>query len=146
MPSSSLSLPVRADASRLAGITRLLRRICLLLDQGRSQEAARLQQEELAAAVRDFRTSNPPDALPDDVLQAMFVREEQRMAEAAALAELLIPRLGGGFAVSAAVAPVRVPRPAAVAPAGAPAIADLLDAMLAAERRATATSYDNSHH
>jgi hypothetical protein len=127
--------------SAAAGVARVVRQICLLREQGDTPQAAQLQENELADAVRDLRLAHGPAVLPDTELQAMFAAEERRVAEAVILSELLIPRLvenwpaeprpprSGGLRSSPASAPVAV-----APPAGPPAIPDLLDAMLAAER------------
>ncbi len=127
-----------AAAGRLAGITRLMRRICLLREQDDAGRASALQATELADAVREWRAAHGAEALSDDELRRLFAAEEQRVAEAVVLAELLIPQLVGGRPpvpakpVPASPAPARPRTPAASS--GSPAIPDLLDAMLAAER------------
>lgn len=125
-------------AGRVAGITRLMRRICLLREQGDAAQAARLQEHDLATAVRELRAAHGAEALPDEELGRLFAAAEQRVAEAVVLAELLIPQLVGGRppipvkSIPASSAPARS-RTVEAAP-GSPAIPDLLDAMLAAER------------
>ncbi len=137
-----------------------MRQIFLLREQGDFDGAARLQANDLGNAVRDFRLAHGVEALPESKLQEMFAREEARIADAVALAEILIPQLVAARAgapvvtqtyvatreepVTAPVIPFSSDDSSAVprAPAtGSPAIPDLLDAMLAAERhsrRATA--------
>lgn len=97
----------------------------------------------MAEAVRDFRLEHGPETLPESELQALFVREEQRVAEAAILSELLLPRLVDALPVPAgrnrppppsARAEPAPPRQHTEPAAAPPAIPDLLDAMLAAER------------
>jgi hypothetical protein len=136
-------IPHAAAAEDLRGISRLIRQICLLREQADLAQAARLQENELADAVRELRAARGPEALPESELQAMFAREEHRVAEAILLSELLVPRLVSGLPASsrpvtttAGTAVVaESPRPYhKAAPAGSPAIPDLLDAMLAAER------------
>ena len=120
----------------------MVRQICLLREQGDAVQAAQLQENDLAAAVRDLRLAQGAAALPEAELQAMFATEEQRVADAVILSELLLPRLvGKGPALSGPAhsgtrrAGQESPVVAAKAPAaGPPAIPDLLDAMLAAER------------
>ncbi len=133
--STNLEPPV---AGRVAGITRLMRRICLLREQGDAGQAARLREHDLAAAVRELRAAHGAEALSDDDLRALFAAEEQRVAEAVVLAELLIPQLVGGRAPAPAKSVPAAPVPAhprvPAAPPGPPGIPDLLDAMLAAER------------
>ncbi len=130
--------PEPPAAGRVAGITRLMRRICLLREQGDAVQATRLQEHDLAAAVRELRAAHGAEALPDAELLRLFAVEEQRVAEAVVLAELLIPQLVGDRppvpVKSAPAAPVPVRSRAPAAAPGSPGIPDLLDAMLAAER------------
>ena len=140
--------PYPAEANPLAGITRCIRRICLLREQDNAAEALRVEQGEFANALRDFRLAHGPDTLPENELRAMYNAEQKRVADAIVLSELLIPQLVKSFPAAAAAAPVRqaasavsasrdsaVPFPRAAAAAGvSPVIADLLDAMLASER------------
>lgn len=113
-------------------------------EQNAEEEAAQLEKNDLANAVRDIRLKEGLEALTEAELQGMFVTEEQRVADAAILAELLAPRLALPAAVATGpkptLAPVReseVPvsfsRVAAPAPGGT-GIPDLLDAMLAADK------------
>lgn len=122
-------------------------------EQGEATDAEKLVENELAAAVRDIRLAEGPEALPAGELQAIFVNEERRVADAVVLAELLIPQLAGSLPTANGVgsrpresepgrrAPVATLSPVADPVAGSPAIPDLLDAMLAADaaaRRQTA--------
>ncbi len=125
----------------MAGIVRLIRRVCLLREQGDPASADRLQSAELVPAVRDFRLASGPASLTEEKLCALFLSETEHVAEAMVLAELLVPQLAR-LLPGAAGEPrptLFVPVPA-TAPAGrltpglSPAIPDLLDAMLAAER------------
>lgn len=141
--------PSPEDLNPLAGISRCIRRICLLREQGDSTEAMRLERGELANAVRDIRLARGSDALPESELRAMFAAEEKRVTDAIVLSELLIPELVRSFASTAS----HPPMPARSAPGGSPAyaadsaspfaqpatvgepvIADMLDSMLASER------------
>lgn len=132
-----------AGAGSMVGIARLIRQVCLLRECGEAFRAAQLHDGELADAVRDYRLAHGPAALPESELRTMFALEDHRVAEAVILSELLLPRLvqrfpdGPGLSRSPAVratpgAPTLAPGPSSVA--GPPAITDLLDAMLAAER------------
>lgn len=124
----------------MAGIVRLIRRVCLLREQGDAVAAARLQDGELASAITAFRLESGPASLSEDRLGAIFISEAEHVAEAIILAELLAPQLarllpGPGPSRPALFAPL----PAAIPPSRSvpgevPAISDLLDAMLAAER------------
>jgi hypothetical protein len=128
----------------VAGVVRAIRRACLLREQGDETGAARWQENEVATAVRDLRLRQGPDALPESLLQGIYVEEARRVSDAAILAELLVPRLveslsASPFAtISATSRSTARLRPAdagaAAPPAGPVAITDLLDAMLAAER------------
>jgi hypothetical protein len=139
-PSSN---PPAPPQGRLAAVARVVRQVCLLREQGETLRATHVQEHELADAVREFRLRLGPEALPESELRGLFAVEEQRVAEAAILSELLLPRLVDALPVHAGRArslpppardepspPPRKPEPAA----GPPAIPDLLDAMLAAER------------
>ena len=128
---------------RLSGLVRLVRRICVLREQGDEAAAAALEDNEFSTAVRDFRLAEGPDALPEGELRTMFVNEERRVADAVVLAELLIPRLVGSIPAASAAGPrqsmndsreeiVRHSRPAEPV-SGSPAIPDLLDGMFAAD-------------
>lgn len=131
--------------TRLSGIVRLVRRVCVLRERGEAAAAARLEENDFATAVRDLRLAEGPDAVTAEELQAMFAAEEERVANAAVLAELLVPQLRGALADGAGPSPAatvsarrETPAPFAVARvtepvAGSPAITDLLDAMLAAD-------------
>lgn len=117
-----------------AGIVRLIRQACVLREQG-DEPAAQRSEAEVARAVAACRTEQGAAALPEDEVQAWFAAEQRRVAEAAILSELLAPRL---LAVLPRVPGPRESRPARSGvppvPSGPPAISDLLDAMLAAER------------
>jgi hypothetical protein len=135
----SSSQPPATDV-RSAGVVRIVRQICLLREQGDVAQAARMQDNELATAVRDLRLAHGPEAFSDGELHELFVAEERRVTEAVILSELLLPRLLASWPAASAARgprPVSAPLPAIRRPepaAGSPAIPDLLDAMLAAER------------
>ena len=140
------SISHSGEAVGLGGIGRLIRQICLLREQADPAGAARLQENELATAVCELRAARGTDALLENELQAMFVAEERRVADAVVLSELLIPQLASYLSASARPAPAaarlvaaETPPPARRAATGAPAIPDLLDAMLAAERTSPRT-------
>ena len=135
------------DIGCLAGLSRLVRRICLLQEQGDTAEAGRLQQGDLVAAIGDFRRTQGADALPEEKLMALFAAERERVAEALLTAELLIQRLTAIWPSAPAAQPtvreptvVEVRAPTRLIPAQPPVISDLLDAMLASERTSTRLS------
>lgn len=124
--------PSSFDDGALQVIVRLVRRICLLSEQGDELGAERLEQEQLGPAVTDYRQQHGPGALSEERLAEIFVVEHKRAADAIVLAELLIPQLVGRES------PARVPARQAT-PSGASerhrvephtSIPDLLDAML----------------
>jgi hypothetical protein len=129
-----------AAAEGLAGIIRLIRRVCLYREQGEAASAGRLQSGELASAIAEYRLWHGPESLTEDQLCALFVSETEHVREAMVLAEIMAPQLARLLSPSspppAPVFPSAPPGRAAVQPLaeGPPAITDLLDAMLAAER------------
>ena len=135
----STSRPISAAAEQISELARLLRRVGVLRAQGDAARGVSLEAIEISALVREIREQHGPDALSEDQLQAMRATEERRVAEAGILAELLIPRLV--VALPAMAEPGRsIPARSMAEPAarplmaGPPAISDMLDAMLAAER------------
>jgi hypothetical protein len=129
-----------AAAEGLAGIIRLIRRVCLFREQGEAASAARLQNGELASAVAEYRLWHGPEKLTEEAVCALFVNETDHVREAMVMAELMAPQLARLLSPSsppqAPVFPPVLTGRAAVQPLadGPPAITDLLDAMLAAER------------
>lgn len=129
-----------ADADRVAAISRLVRRVCLLREQGDLVEASEVESTRLVEALRALREASGPDALTDAGLQQLYGIERSRIADAEILCELLLPRLNGAFPAAGRVsAPRRIvpkPLPNRETPttSGHPEIPELLDAMLAAER------------
>ncbi|HVU16660.1 MAG TPA: hypothetical protein VHD32_07035 [Candidatus Didemnitutus sp.] len=116
-------------------LSRLVRRICLLRELGDDDGAAALEENDLAALAQSH--DGPPASR--ELLEAIFAAESERAAETALLAELIVARLtrvssGREALVAAGHAPVPEAEPE-VRPSGPPAIADLLDAMLAQDRR-----------
>lgn len=129
-----------AEGQRMGEIIRLVRRVCLLREDGEMLRARRFEQDELQPAIASYRKMQGDEALPERALTEIFAIEERRVADADALCELLVPRLAARLpsAISTGnnpVAPVsRTPAVAVSAAAGPPAIPDLLDAMLALDR------------
>ena len=124
----------------MAGLIRLIRRICLLREQGSVGEANRLQAGEFAAAVVEFRLWHGPASLTDEKVCTLFMHETELVREAMVLAEILAPQLARLLPLAQSqAAPVFPVVPAELEaarpiPDGPPVISDLLDAMLAAER------------
>lgn len=125
----------------LREITRAMRQICLLQETGRNDEAARLEPMLLDPLIKSFRDTHGVGALPDDRVESLLVCERERVGDAAALGELLIPLLMEHLRATPGVGPPE--RPAATQPVrsripprpptASPEIADLLDGMLAQE-------------
>ena len=128
----------------MAGIVCLIRRICLLREQGEVARAEQLQAGELAEALTALREADGPEACSAVAVAQVFAREEERIADAQVLAELLAPRLGAARPATTAPLPAAAPPPsppgrAPGVPAESLSIPDLLDAMLAAERTSPRT-------
>jgi hypothetical protein len=133
-PSSSHS-PAAGD-SPWSELATLYRRVCLLRARGLGAEADHLAATDLARALTALRPAGRPAGDPE--LRALFAREEDRVADATVLAEILLPLLrepaaAGASAPAPAALPARAPRPAASA--AAPGIADFIDEMISLERR-----------
>jgi len=122
-----------------AGI--LCRRICLLRLRGQREEAASLEATELARTVEAIRRSPGIATDCDQKLEALFAREEERVATASVVAEILLPLLDDSRPAAKDVRPVRssraertLPRVASATPLG---IADFIDEMIQQERAAS---------
>jgi hypothetical protein len=117
-------------------LARLYRQVCSLRLQGRGREAQALDEGELATAVAAVRAHSGPGAEIDGRLQALQAQERGRVADAAALADLLVPLLLERLRLplnGPAAAP-RAQRPSQAARPASPSVADFIDDMLAQER------------
>jgi hypothetical protein len=115
------------------------RRICFLRFEGRSAEAQSVNDQEFAAAVAEARKDSNSDAEADVLLRSIEVEDEERVADAIAFAEVLVPMLSERQRVaspaSARAADHPRQRRAALEPAGeSRGIADFIDDMLAQDR------------
>lgn len=149
-----------------AALSSLFRRICLLRLRGRLTEADALHAAEFARTVQETRTRVGAALVPETMLRELYLREKMRVEDAAVLAELLTDLLpvnvseppetslqSSSTATLAPASPSRraapefrsSPRPSPetseTAPASRvshspPAIADLLDDMLAQDAKA----------
>jgi hypothetical protein len=134
------NLPDQNAAWREA--TRICRRICILREQGRQAEAEAMMANELAE-VRAMLSSGGVSSEIETKMAAIFTREEDRVADAAVLAELLVPALCAATNTAAvnslsardtrATSPLTAPK-TIVARGGTGDIADFIDEMLAQER------------
>jgi hypothetical protein len=120
-------------------VGRVHRRVCFLRSEGRAEDASRVEGGELAAAVAEARKTSESEAEADALLEAVIAEDEERVADAIAFAEVLLPMLAEKLRPSStAVARVaegpRQRRPTAGRSGEAPDIADFIDDMLAQDR------------
>lgn len=125
-------------------VARLCRRICLLEERGRADEAAHLRDTDLPGLIAPLRASADADEITARV-EALFLAERERVANAAALAEVLAPLLHAASTDSAPPAPTAsrispdAARTQSAGPSRAPQhprrtpgdIADFIDEMIA---------------
>lgn len=147
---SSLTHPLPPSlAAPWSQVAAIYRRICLLRARGHDAEADRLQQYEFAeanAAAEIFDEENSVPSAPER-FQALLAAEENRVADALLLAEVLAPiiaeqirHLPSTATVAASASPVPAPResihprPPRDLGEPTPGIADLIDSMLGQER------------
>jgi hypothetical protein len=115
----------------------------MLRERGQSEIAERVRAGELMTLLAALRTPGDSDAAITERLNAVFAAEAERVANAAVLAEILVPMLTeqlrplGAVPVAASTpipAPVispPVPKPPQPRPAS---IADFIDDMIAQEK------------
>jgi hypothetical protein len=137
--------PASSKFSRVAPgskVARLYRRICILRATGQEDEADRLESGDLATAVAALQTASPSDASHEN-LATLFTAEEDRVANAAALAELIAPLLQNQLQPGSATSTTprssaRTAKPSGVrspsASTGPHDIATFIDEMIALER------------
>lgn len=121
---------------------RLCRRIAVLSESGEHEEAEQVRAGELATALLALRTTAGVTAAEiDRELASIFAAEQERVAHAAVLAEMLAPLLRDRLAASAATIVPHPALPSETSPAltAAPRassgdITDFIDEMLAQER------------
>lgn len=116
----------------------------MLRERGKSDEAERLRCESLPPLLAAVRSPAESDAVIDGRLAAIFAVETERVANAAVLADLLLPMISEQFQTPGDVAAL-VSRPAPIAPLapslgkapaarpGPASIADFIDEMIALE-------------
>lgn len=140
-----------AAASRWREVQSVYRRVCVLRFAGKTDEAEKLEATSLTQAVGTLRDSS---TVTPAQLDALFAAEEERVADARALAEILLPMLlESSFALPVAASrPVTSPIASAARPSPSPAeatsdekplpdnsgtlpgIADFIDEMLSQDR------------
>lgn len=139
MNSAELPSPLHlsSEPSPWDDVRRIYRRVCVLRATGKNDDAAALENEELARALTNARiaTNNTDDEV------TILAEEAERVSNATVLAELLAPMLAEHLradalpaqvpqAALATVTPEAKPPASRPAPENAPSIADLIDGML----------------
>lgn len=132
-------------------VAQIYRQVCLLRLQGRGAEAAQLYAGKFSEALDVIEQFAGPGPVTEARVQSLLAAEDERVAQASVLAELLTPllveRLREIFLPDRAQ-PLSEKSPAVDSPAGAPAnfpgvkpahssaptIADFIEGMLAQER------------
>jgi hypothetical protein len=115
-------------------VGRIYRHICFLRSEGLGAEAKRIEDTELEEAAAEARATESDG---DTQLKAFYAQEQERVAEAIAFAEVLVPALSGHFSspeTAKARSPVPAPRSKARSARSEPGIADYIDEMLAQDR------------
>jgi hypothetical protein len=119
------------------------RRVCVLRERGHNEEAERVRAGELMSMLAAVRRPEESDAAMTDRLNSLFAIEAERVANAAVLAEMLVPMIadqlrpiGSSSVIQpiVAAAPITAAPPVAkpAAPRGG-SIADFIDEMIAQE-------------
>ena len=114
----------------------------MLRERGQSEVAERLRAGELMTLLAAIRTPGDSDAAITERLNAVFAAEAERVANAAVLAEILVPMLTEQLRPlgASSAAPTPVPTPVAAPPVAKPkqprpaSIADFIDDMIAQEK------------
>jgi hypothetical protein len=120
-------------------VGKIYRRICFLRSEGLALDAQHLEETELVEATAQARRCAGSEFEAESILQRLLTEEKERVADAIALAEIIVPMLAerlGSLAslpmARAAPAPRQARPEAPVEPRG---IADFIDDMLTQERR-----------
>jgi hypothetical protein len=121
-------------------VARVCRRVCVLRERGQNAEAEQLRSGSLPELLSAVRTPTDTDATIAERLESVFTHEAERVADAAALAELLVPLLSEQLRSSPALqgvipATIVPPTPPPKKPPArrAASIADFIDEMIAQE-------------
>jgi hypothetical protein len=119
-------------------VGRIYRRMCFLRLEGLSEEAHVVEETEFAAAAAKAREAAGSESEADTMMKTLLAEAEQRVAEAIAFAEVLVPMLTKRLAAvlpSQGAAPAGAPRrPVSPGLGEGRGIADFIDDMLAQER------------
>ena len=114
----------------------------MLRERGQNDVAERLRSGELMTLLAAIRTPGDSDAAITERLNAIFAAEAERVANAAVLAEILVPMLTEQLRPlgASSAAPTPVPAPVVAPPMATPrqprpaSIADFIDDMIAQEK------------
>lgn len=122
-------------------VGRVYRRICFLRSEGLTGEARIIEETEFAEATARARGQFDSESAADSLLRQLMAEEEERVAEAVAFAEVLVPILARRISIhppeqQRAAAP-EVRARARAAPGEARGVADFIDDMLAQDRLAS---------
>jgi hypothetical protein len=128
-------------------VARLVRRVCVLRERGETDAAENLRLGALASLITSVQNAADDPAGVAQRIEAIYATEQERVANASALAELLLPLLTDSAPVFGAhpeselqVTAMHSPSPAVpTPPTSKPVrrpgdIADFLDDMIAQER------------
>lgn len=107
-PNSPASTPTWSDVARLC------RRICLLREQARGEEAEALHRSALIPLAASLQGPTESEAELSARLEATLVAETERVATATVLAELIVPMLRADRS-AASISPTALPLPATLA-------------------------------
>ena len=123
----------------------MYRRICFLRSEGLTGEAQIIQETEFAGAAARARALFASESQADTLLSELMGEEEERVAEAVAFAEVLVPMLARRLSIHAPAPAPRAgsakPRTSArVAPGEVRGVADFIDDMLAQDSLASQRS------
>ncbi len=120
---------------------RIYRRICFLRFDGQAGEASRLEFSELKEAIDAAKSASTTTDEADAILRRLLDEEGERVSEAVAFAEVLIPMLADRIspaipAKSAGTLPLRASHRPRLGPDSAErSIADFIDDMLVQDRQ-----------
>jgi hypothetical protein len=120
-------------------VGKIYRRICFLRSEGLAVDAQHLEETEFAEATAEARLFAASEFEAESILQKLLSEEKERVADAIAFAEILVPmlaeRLGALASVPVAKAASPVRKSTVELPLEPRGIADFIDDMLTQERR-----------
>jgi hypothetical protein len=120
-------------------VGRVFRRICFLRAEGLTEEAHRVEETEFAQATARARQGSESEFESESILHAVITEEKERVCDAIAFAEILVPMLAErlGAKVSPMRAAAHVAKKVPVRASDAPRdIADFIDDMIRQDKSA----------